>query len=410
MQFNEDLMKIIDACLKAGSTPMLLGEPGIGKSSWIEALGQRNGTKVFVLPCNQLADKADLTGARLVPVQGTSDYQMVFYPHEVVMSAIRYANDHPREDPILFMDELNRTTPDVTSACLSIPTMRKIGSVSLPKNLKVIVAGNDKGNITALDEASVSRFAMFRVTPDTKTFLGLDPNLNVWVKAVLEKYPDCIFGKEIHVAANQDNGKNASSPPDDDEDMINVILDDYEDTMKQFATPRTISGVSRWLNNLTQKDIQCMLMNTRKVNDEDVSLLQEALEGYTGKTKFTQYLLAEIADKIATSAPQANTFVMPKPQAYDEMKACTDRTALCKKIADMSETERSNVLVYLLQERADNKTYIEALAPEIKALDQKNMKTLMTLITTNQIDEENRETLAKCDCPLTQSLNIILTM
>ena len=197
MKFNNTLMNMIDADLDSGLIPMLLGEPGIGKSSWVEALGRRNGTKVFVLPCNQLADKADLTGGRLVPVEGTDDYKMVFYPHAVIMDAIHYARAHDREFPILFMDELNRTTPDVTSEALSIPTLRSIGSIELPKNLRVITAGNDRGNITSLDEASISRFVLYRVAPDVDTFLGLDPNLNPFVRQVLLDHPETIFCKKI---------------------------------------------------------------------------------------------------------------------------------------------------------------------------------------------------------------------
>ena len=164
MKFNDTLMKMVDKDIERGLIPMLLGEPGIGKSSWVIALGKRNCTQVFVLPCNQLADKADLTGARLVPITDDNgaivDYDQVFYPHSVINRAIRYAEEHPRENPILFMDELNRTTPDVTSECLSIPTLRAIGNKKLPANLRVITAGNDKGNITSLDEASISRFVL----------------------------------------------------------------------------------------------------------------------------------------------------------------------------------------------------------------------------------------------------------
>ena len=100
---------------------MLIGEPGIGKSSWVEALGEKMGTKCFTLAVNQLADKADLTGARLVPVlkadgSPSSEYEQVFYPHQVINQAIAYAEAHPAETPILFLDELNRTTPNVTAA------------------------------------------------------------------------------------------------------------------------------------------------------------------------------------------------------------------------------------------------------------------------------------------------------
>ena len=100
---------------------------------------------------NQLADKADLTGCRLVPVgttkNGEKEYAQVFYPHVVIRNAIKYAEENPDETPILFLDEINRTTPDVTSEALSIPTLRSIGNTNIPDNLKVIIAGNDKGKI-----------------------------------------------------------------------------------------------------------------------------------------------------------------------------------------------------------------------------------------------------------------------
>ena len=68
MKFDNTLMKLVKADLKCGIIPMLLGEPGIGKSSWTIDLCKELHTKVFVLASNQLADKADVTGARLVPV------------------------------------------------------------------------------------------------------------------------------------------------------------------------------------------------------------------------------------------------------------------------------------------------------------------------------------------------------
>lgn len=85
MKFNDTLTTLVKQALEVGATPALMGEPGIGKSSFIEALAYSMGTKAFVLPCNQLADKADLTGARLVPYtkdDGTQSYKQVFYPHQ----------------------------------------------------------------------------------------------------------------------------------------------------------------------------------------------------------------------------------------------------------------------------------------------------------------------------------------
>ena len=134
MKFDNVLMTCVRKDLEKNLIPMLLGEPGIGKSSWLMALAGLMHTKCFVLACNQLADKADLTGARLVPVTdedgNVKSYKQEFYPHAVIHDAIEYANEHPHETPILFMDELNRTTPDVRGAVHPDPSCHRFRSPS----------------------------------------------------------------------------------------------------------------------------------------------------------------------------------------------------------------------------------------------------------------------------------------
>lgn len=402
MKFNDTLMRLIDSDIQEGLIPMLLGEPGIGKSSWVEALAQRNCTAVFVLPCSQLADKADLTGGRLVPIEGTDEYKMVFYPHSIIMDAIKYAEEHPREYPILFMDELNRTTPDVTSECLSIPTLRSIGNKKLPKNLRVIVAGNDKGNITSLDEASISRFVLYHVAPDVDTFLGLDANLNPFVKQVLLDHPETIFCKKIRMVTGNDG-----NPDDDDSVDIDAIVDDAEE-MNQIATPRTIMGVSRWLNTFNNSELVELLTESRQIDGVEVSTLQEALEGHTGRTSFTAFLLAEIAAKVSTVNNQSNTVTCTKPQCYDKLKACPDMAALNDYIAAMNDAEKSSCLVYMLFEKADNGKFINALAPATTTINTPDMKTLMSLCANDMLDEGNKDALMRCNCNISNTLSIIL--
>lgn len=403
MKFNDTLMALIDADIASNSIPMLLGEPGIGKSSWVQALGHRNGTQVFVLPCNQLADKADLTGGRLVPIEGTDEYKMVFYPHAVIMDAIRYAESHPHEYPILFMDELNRTTPDVTSECLSIPTLRAIGNKKLPDNLRVITAGNDKGNITSLDEASITRFSLYHVEPDVNTFLGLDSQLNPFVRQVLQTHPEAIFCKRIRVAATgADSDENEAAEVD-----IESIVDDAEE-MNQIATPRTISSVSRWLNRFSNEQLIELLTETRQIDGEEVSVLQEALEGHTGKTNFTTFLLAEIASKVSSVNNQTNTIMVTKPQCYDKMKACSDISALEQFVSNMNDSEKSTALVYALYEKTDNSRFIRALASDIASLTPADMKMLMNLYANDLLDESNKEALMNCSCNVTHVLSIVL--
>lgn len=401
MKFDQTLTQLVlDLIEDEKSIPMLLGEVGIGKSSFFEALGKELNTQVFSLSCNQLADKADLTGARLVPTDDNK-YKQVFFPHETIMNAIKYAEENPRETPLLFLDEINRTTPDVTSALLSIPTARKIGSVKLPSNLRVAVAGNDKGNITSLDEASISRFMLIHIEPDSSTFINLDEDLNIYVKNVLQKHPDTIFCKTVvDIEKDEEN--------DEDQDFIEDIFD-ADNEMKQLTTPRTIASLSRYLNKKSNDDLKAMLVS---ITNNDTTLLQEIIEGFVGYTKFTQKLLEEIINGINTN--QTNTAQRAKavkPNCYDELKSKASIQELQDFITNsMTEKERSESLVYALYEKEDNKTYIEELAKQIENIDNNVLKTLTDLAMYHELDQQNVDDFTSTKLPLSDKLSIILSL
>lgn len=415
MKFNQTLMSFVEKNLKVDLIPMLVGEPGIGKSSWVIDLAKRLHTKCFVLACNQLADKADLTGARLVPVmkhveqedgsllEVIDDYKQQFYPHQVISDAIRYSEENPRENPILFLDEINRTTPDVTSAVLSLSTTRQIGSKELPNNLRIVVAGNDKGNVTSLDTASISRFVIYDVVPDTATFLSLDPELNPFVKAVLTAHPEVIFGKTVQIVTQKQNDD------DDDDHNFNIedIIDDGEE-MAQITTPRTISGVSRWLNQFTNPELMQFLSENTIVGGETVSVLDEALVAHIGQTNFKAYLYAEIANGVLNVNTQANVLSVGKPNIYDDMKNQATVSDLNDLISGMTENERSGCLLYALYEKEDNQTFIKALAAQTDKFIKSDMSTLMRLMASDDLDNHNVAAFTQSGSQLAKNMEFIL--
>lgn len=412
MKFNDTLILVVKHDLENGLVPALMGEPGIGKSSFVIALAKEMDTKAFVLPVNQLADKADLTGARLVPYEkedGTTSYKQVFYPHQVIQDAIDYAIANPREWPILFLDEINRTTPDVTSGALSMPTLRSIGSVELPANLRMMIAGNDKGNVTTLDEASLSRFAIYRVEPEAATLLQiLGDDVNPWVKAVLVKRPDLVFAKAKPNVFVSDGGD------DDDNDTANSTfaeLFDAGDEMLQLTTPRTIEGASKWLNSIDQQSLMQLLSTPTTVDGRDITVLQEVLEGHLGNTEFTTILMGEIASGLTTSSTGATrTQGAPKPQAWKELKSAKTMTELYDKISTLNDKEKSGCLLYAIYEKADNSRIIEALAPAVTAMDGDHMKELMRLTSASALDKGNVDALRNSGSPVVMGISIILDM
>lgn len=403
----EHLNSIIAANLKHNVVPMLVGEPGIGKSSWLEALALQLGTKCFTLACNQLADKADLTGCRLVPYKTSvnpktgeeeTTYAQVFYPHKVIVDAIAYANDHPKETPILFLDEINRSTPDVTSEALSIPTARRIGDVPLPENLRVVVAGNDKGNVSALDTASISRFVLYRIEPDVNTFLAVNPNCNQYVATVLRKNPNFVYMTSISVSGNTDKGDD-----DDDDDNSNYAYEvDFDDQFSQFTTPRTITALSNWLNEFSYDELMTM-MNTPVGS---TNLLQEAMIAHCGETPFTLAVMQEILNQNPATATGSTT-TLNEPAKYKFLHTAATRDELSERIGELTDAEKSEMLIYCVYDNEDNTQILDILVGQTEKLENNDMTTLMRLSSEHRLDKGNFDYMMSLSGKLPSMLSMI---
>lgn len=406
MYFSETLTNVLKTDLSMGVTPMLAGEPGIGKSSAVNDLAYALATKAFSVPCNTLADKADLTGARLVPytkTDNTESYKQVFYPHHVIQEAVDYAIENPGETPLLFLDEINRTTSDVTSGVLTLVTDRKIGHVTLPSNLRIIVAGNDRGNVTTLDEASLSRFAIYRVEPDAQTFMGvMGTKLNPWIKEVLTSHPSMIFKKKIASVVMADGS--------DDDDSTVTVAETYDlgEEMSQITTPRTIENLSKWLNATDLADISAYLATTvPSAGSGDSNLLMEIIEAKVGATEFAIQLLAVISREIANGNGNqaAMQITVPRPAVFDALQAATTVDDLNTAISNISENERAGSLLFAMKDNSDNTRMVEQLAGSTTQFSKEHTKTLFDLISNQQINRANLNAFLDSDAPLATGLS-----
>lgn len=415
MKLNTTTVEFIVQSLLSNSVPAIMGEPGIGKSSLAEAIASDLGTEVFILACNQLADKADLTGGRLVPTDDGKSYKQVFFPHQVISDAIAYANANPRETPVLLLDEINRTNTDVTSAALSLPTLRRIGSEKLPENLKLMVAGNDKGHVITLDDASLSRFVIIHLSPDAQTLLSVaDLDLNEHIVAVLTEHPETIFEKT-------EAGQHLVDGDDDDDDDKNgqatallADLNDLNEDMNQITTPRTIHACSRWLNAVDDTQLQSYLVTPAVSHDgRTTTLLNEFIEGFTGVTSFTTYLVAKISAHITSGNTAANTKVKKaprKPSTWNDIKSATTVDELEEKLDDITDKERSAAFVFALYEPEDNSRIIDQLATRVPKLETDDVKMLTEVGLDSHLDKENVKAFVEGNSPLYQKYASILDM
>ena len=401
MQFNDTFKTIVLADLKSGKVPMLIGEPGIGKSSFAEGLAAELRTKCFTLPCNQLADKADLTGARLVPTEDGKSYKQMFYPHAVISDAVAYAEANPGETPILFLDEINRTTPDVTSEALSIPTTRTLGSASLPSNIIIMCAGNDHGNVTSLDSASINRFVLYRIEPDVNTFIQVNPTLNEMIADVLRANPKLLFGKTVY-----------DDVPDDEDTTIDDF-DDEDDGMQQMTSPRSITALSDWLNCF-DKDQLLDFVRTPSTLGENVTVLTEAVEGHVGHTEFAAAVINHIIETVTCEDADVDAkFTVTKPAFWDDLArmATTTRDQLATYVGGLRDKDKSIALLYALYEESDNSEIIDQLSRQLHNLERTDLENLITLLRSNKLHKPNVTYMCSLDAnthPLAGAYNTII--
>lgn len=398
--------------------PFVAGEPGIGKSSIVKAMCKERGWHYFELQCNQLGDKADITGCRsvkdtVIRKDGSTEeiWKQIFFPHQSLQDAITCAQDNPDDIVVLFLDEINRASSDVTSAVLSFTTARKVGTYEFPTNVRFITAGNDKGNVTSLDSASISRFSTYKVRPTAAAFLEyMDTRINPYIKQVLTANPDYILCKNSAIVTSTVSGDDGDSYDSEYE-----AFDDSAEGFEQFTTPRTIEGLNEFLNACDSQKIAYLTGQVSRNIDtgEDISLLQAIVHSHVGDTLFANAVCALIADDVARGVMQkATNLVAPKPSAgYKALCKCTDRQTRDSMIANMSDDERSEVLLYAVYEKGkDNSDLINSVASKFggQCLTKDFQPQFSALKAHDELDNDNYTALINSGTPLGNMMRNIL--
>ncbi len=146
---------------------MIWGPPGIGKSSIVAQIAQRNGFEFIDVRLSQLAP-TDLRGLP-VPENGISRW----FPPEFLPQT---------GQGILFLDELNMAPPAMQGVAQQLILDRRVGSYTLPEGWFVWAAGNrkeDRASVFDMPAPLANRFIHLDVVPDFESFKAYALNTNV---------------------------------------------------------------------------------------------------------------------------------------------------------------------------------------------------------------------------------------
>lgn len=423
----DELEDLIKPALKMNSPIALFSRPGTGKSSYLKDLTESGAIqgKVFTIAINQIADKADLTGVRIVEKQdddGATYYQQEAFPHATLMEAIRYANSNPDDYAIVFLDEFNRTSQDVTSATLSLTTERKIGTIHFPDNVRFVLAGNKEGNVIPFDDATATRFLIFTIRPDHMTFLDVNPDLNAFIKEMIIDDKGYLLGEAEPMTAVQSNNQPNPYDPDDqtDDDLETdafEVFDMGSGITEDRTVPRTLTMMSNWLNEVgidksgSNEEYQALGFYLQELQHKGDALqaptiLQAGIEATLGQTGTSRELMSRILGHYEDLTKQASTTVQsnnqtmtnkykelledirPNDSLITEINAIKERQELMDFVEQMDGDTLASTMLWLLTTDAYQSltgdvtpTYVmENIAQQDIHLDKRNARFFHQLV------------------------------
>ena len=141
----------------------LWGAPGIGKSELVQQIAEDMGNCLVIDMRLALMEPTDLRG---YPFRNPENNQMEWSPPADLPTEEQAAE---YDYVILFLDELNSAPPSVQAAAYQLVLNGRIGQYVLPKNVRIVAAGNrdtDRGVTYRMPAPLANRFVHLELAVD----------------------------------------------------------------------------------------------------------------------------------------------------------------------------------------------------------------------------------------------------
>lgn len=237
--------KVVAASLKAGITPILKSQPGVGKSALINQIAKERNLEVIDVRLSQ-CDSSDLLGIPNFNGKKASYHPMDIFPLE--------GDPIPegKKGWVLFLDELGNAETDVMKAAYKVVYDRMIGNQKIHDKCYIVCATNREADgcfVNPMPAALKSRLLHINVRLDVQE----------WLRYAAENALD---GRILSFIA-WDNGMLATN-----------FIDSGEES---YGCPRSWEAVSKYI-----KDIE-------DLNDPLVTAAIAGLVGTAQQIKFTSF-------------------------------------------------------------------------------------------------------------------------
>ena len=155
----QQLLTAIPLVLRAGNVPNIVGDAGIGKSALVEDVARQMSAQLYTTVVS-LSEKGDLaipvpplTSDSFVETKNYGRLANVQYGYaETLIRIIQFAEEHPGQPIIWFLDEFNRGSQAVQSELMNLVLQRRINSLQLPAQVKMIIAENPDSTMAGFND------------------------------------------------------------------------------------------------------------------------------------------------------------------------------------------------------------------------------------------------------------------
>ena len=172
------MKKAVDVVIKSGHVPNIVGLQGIGKTDMVREYAKDHDYPFTEITCS-LIQEGDLAMPYIQKdTNGVGDVEYS------VNRVIRNICDksYGKECGILFLDEFNRTSPQVQSELMNLVHQRRVVDYKLPDNIRIVLAMNPSSEMAGYEDTSYSVSFSDKAITGRIVSMEMDPKVSDWLE------------------------------------------------------------------------------------------------------------------------------------------------------------------------------------------------------------------------------------
>lgn len=262
MNYSE-CMNAVSLVLESNEVPLIIGESGIGKTSLVKHIAEKQSYYLVTIDANLLKE-GEIGGLPIVENKTT-----IYATHHKLVEIDKALKEDKDRQVILFIDELNRCDHSVAQELMNLILNREINGYKLSDRVKVIAAMNPSSRndgfyssqyeVVDLDPAQEDRFVWIQLDSDIKEWIkwgmSSDGKINEHIIEFLSSFPEYLH--------TPDSNETIKATPRSWE-RVSKSYDIYLKNKERYSFETFLNVVKGNVGSSITNDFSSFLINLKK--------------------------------------------------------------------------------------------------------------------------------------------------